>query len=592
MPEPGQTPGVGELLTGYEAGTLRPETVLREAYAAIERRGADSVWIHLVPLDEALGQLEAAGQRRREGATLPLFGVPFAAKDNIDVAGHPTTAGCPAFAYKPEATATVVRWLQAAGAVLVGKTNLDQFATGLTGTRSPYGALSSVFDADYIAGGSSSGSAVAVASRLVAFALGTDTAGSGRVPAAFNGIVAVKPTRGLLSTAGVVPACRSLDCVSILAHTVEDATRVLDAARGPDPEDAYSRVATGPPASLGAAFRFGVPPRAQREFFGDEAAALLYERALDRLESLGGRRVEIDLTPFRAAADLLYEGPWVAERLASIRPFFEAHAEDVHPVVRAIVGRASSLSAVDVFQGMYRLEALRKAAAAQWAGMDVLALPTAPTIYRHAAIERDPIRLNGNLGYYTNFVNLLDCGAVAVPAGVRPNGLPFGISLIAPAFHDEMLCALGMRWQGERGPVAAATSVARPVRLAVVGAHLSGQPLNRELVDRQARLVRAGRTAREYRLYALAGTTPPKPGLVRVTDGTGEGIEVEVWELTEAGFGSLVAAVPAPLAIGTVTLEDGEPVKGFLCEAHAIQGAEDISAWGGWRAYRAGRGGS
>jgi allophanate hydrolase len=433
---------------------------------------------------------------------------------------------------------------------------------------------------------------VAVASRLVAFALGTDTAGSGRVPAAFNGIVGVKPTRGLLSTAGVVPACRSLDCVSILAHTVEDATRVLDAARGPDPEDPYSREATGPPSRLGVAFRFGVPPRAQREFFGDEAAALLYERALDRLESLGGRRVEIDLTPFRAAADLLYEGPWVAERLASIRPFLEAHAEDVHPVVRAIVGRAASLSAVDVFRGMYRLEALRKAAGAQWAGMDVLALPTAPTIYRHAAIERDPIRLNGNLGYYTNFVNLLDCGAVAVPAGVRPNGLPFGISLIAPAFHDEMLCALGMRWQGERGPVVGATSVARPVRLAVVGAHLSGQPLNRELVDRQARLVRAGRTAREYRLYALAGTTPPKPGLVRVTDGTGEGIEVEVWELSEAGFGSLVAAVPAPLAIGTVTLADGEPVKGFLCEAHAIQGAEDISAWGGWRAYRAGRGGS
>ena len=592
MPEPGQTPGVGELLAGYEAGTLRPETVLREAYAVIERRGADSVWIHLVPRDEALGQLEAAGRRRREGATLPLFGVPFAAKDNIDVAGHPTTAGCPAFAYKPEATATVVRRLQAAGAVLVGKTNLDQFATGLTGTRSPYGSLSSVFDADYIAGGSSSGSAVAVASRLVAFALGTDTAGSGRVPAAFNGIVGVKPTRGLLSTAGVVPACRSLDCVSILAHTVEDATRVLDTARGPDPEDAYSREATGPPSRLGVAFRFGVPPRAQREFFGDEAAALLYERALDRLESLGGRRVEIDLAPFRAAADLLYEGPWVAERLASIRPFLEAHAEDVHPVVRAIVGRAASLSAVDVFQGMYRLEALRKAAGAQWAGMDVLALPTAPTIYRHAAIECDPIRLSGNLGYYTNFVNLLDCGAVAVPAGVRPNGLPFGISLIAPAFHDEMLCALGMRWQGERGPVVGATSVARPVRLAVVGAHLSGQPLNRELVDRQARLVRAGRTAREYRLYALAGTTLPKPGLVRVTDGTGEGIEVEVWELSEAGFGSLVAAVPAPLAIGTVTLADGEPVKGFLCEAHAIQGAEDISAWGGWRAYRAGRGGS
>ena len=591
MAEPGQTAGVGELLAGYAAGTLRPDTVLREAYAAIARRGADSVWIHLVPLDDALGQLEVAAQRRRAGGVLPLFGVPFAIKDNIDVAGQPTTAGCPTFAYKPEATATVVQWLQAAGAILVGKTNLDQFATGLTGTRTPYGALSSVFDPDYIAGGSSSGSAVAVAARLVAFALGTDTAGSGRVPAAFNGIVGVKPTRGLLSTAGVVPACRSLDCVSVLAHTVEDAARVLEVARGPDPEDPYSREAVGPPPALGAEFRFGAPRRAQREFFGDEAAAALYERALDRLESLGGRRVEIDLAPFRAAADLLYEGPWVAERLASIRPFFDAHPEDVHPVVRAIIGRASPLSAVDVFQGMYRLEALRRAAGAQWAGMDVLVLPTTPTIYRLRAIEGDPVRLNGNLGYYTNFVNLLDCCAVAVPAGLRPSGLPFGISLIAPAFHDEMLCALGMRWQGETGPAPPVVSRGRPVKLAVVGAHLSGQPLNRELTDRDGRLVRTCRTAPEYRLYALSGATP-KPGLVRVADGRGAAIEVEVWELAEAEFGGFVAAVPAPLAIGTVALEDGEAVKGFVCEAHAVQGALDISAWGGWRAYRAGRGGT
>jgi allophanate hydrolase len=592
MAEPGQTGGVGELLAGYAAGTLRPETVLREAYAAIAGRGADSVWIHLVPLDDALGQLEAAAQRRRARGVLPLFGVPFAIKDNIDVAGQPTTAGCPTFAYKPEATATVVRRLQVAGAILVGKTNLDQFATGLTGTRTPYGALSSVFDPDYIAGGSSSGSAVAVAARLVAFALGTDTAGSGRVPAAFNGIVGVKPTRGLLSTAGVVPACRSLDCVSVLAHTVEDAVRVLEVARGPDPEDPYSREAVGPPPALGAEFRFGAPRRAQREFFGDEAAAALYERALERLESLGGRRVEIDLAPFRAAADLLYEGPWVAERLASIRPFFDAHPEEVHPVVRAIIGRASSLSAVDVFQGMYRLEALRRAAGAEWAGMDVLVLPTTPTIYRLRAIEGDPVRLNGNLGYYTNFVNLLDCCAVAVPAGLRPSGLPFGISLIAPAFHDEMLCALGMRWQGESGPAPPVVSRARPVKLAVVGAHLSGQPLNRELTDRGGRLMRTCRTAPEYRLYALAGATPPKPGLVRVADGRGAAIEVEVWELAEAEFGGFVAAVPAPLAIGTVALEDGEAVKGFVCEAHAVQGALDISAWGGWRAYRAGQGGT
>jgi allophanate hydrolase len=421
----------------------------------------------------------------------------------------------------------VVRRLQEAGAILAGKTNLDQFATGLTGTRSPYGALSSVFDPDYIAGGSSSGSAVAVAARLVAFALGTDTAGSGRVPAAFNGIAGLKPTRGLLSTAGVMPACRSLDCVSILARTVEDAARVLDVAQGPDAADPYSREPVAAPAPLGAGFRFGVPAAAQLEFFGDEAAARLYKRALERLEVLGGRRVTIDLAPYRAAADLLYAGPWVAERLAALGPFFGAHPEDIHPVARSIVGRASTMTAVDVFAGMYRLEDLRRQAAAQWAGMDVLALPTTGTIYRHAAVEADPVRLNNNLGYYTNFVNLLDCCALAVPAGARPSGLPFGISLIAPAFHDERLIALGTMWQP--GQDARARGAAAPARaagegrvaLAVVGAHLTGQPLNRELTDRGARLVRATRTAPVYRLYALAGARPRKPGLVRVEGGAG-----------------------------------------------------------------------
>ena len=369
MAEPGSTPGIGPLLAAYAAGSRAPAGVLRELYATLERRGADHVWIHVLPLEDALRQLEAAEGRRGAGAALPLFGVPFAIKDNIDVTGHPTTAGCPAFAYKPEATATVVRRLLAAGAILVGKTNLDQFATGLTGTRSPYGALSSVFDPDYIAGGSSSGSAVAVAARLVAFALGTDTAGSGRVPAAFNGIVGLKPTRGLVSTAGVMPACRSLDCVSVLAHTVEDAARVLDVARGPDPADPYSRESGPAPAALGPGFRFGVPAAAQLEFFGDEAAARLYERALERLEALGGRRVTIDWAPFRAAADLLYAGPWVAERLAALGPFFDAHPEDIHPVVRSIVGRATTMTAVDVFAGMYRLEDLRRRAGAQWAGM-------------------------------------------------------------------------------------------------------------------------------------------------------------------------------------------------------------------------------
>jgi len=595
MAEPGTMPGIEALLAAYADGSRTPAAVLRELYATLARRGNDHVWIHVLQIEDALRQLEGVEARRRTGIPLPLFGVPFAIKDNIDVAGHPTTAGCPAFAYKPEATATVVRRLQHAGGILVGKTNLDQFATGLTGTRSPYGALSSVFDPDYIAGGSSSGSAVAVAARLVAFALGTDTAGSGRVPAAFNGITGLKPTRGLVSTAGVMPACRSLDCVSILARTVEDAARVLDVARALDAADPYSREPGPPPGPLGASFRFGVPAAPQLEFFGDEAAGRLYERALERLEALGGRRVTIDLAPFRAAADLLYSGPWVAERLAALGTFFDAHPEDIHPVVRAIVGRASAMTAVDVFAGMYRLEKLRRQAEAQWAGMDVLALPTTGTIYRHAAVEADPVRLNSNLGYYTNFVNLLDCCALAVPAGTRPSGLPFGISLIAPAFHDERLIALGTMWQHEpdahaRGPAARPRAAGEHlVALAVVGAHLTGGPLNRELTERGARLVRAARTAPVYRLYALAGAGPRKPGLVRVEEGAGASVEVEVWTLSEAAFGSFVAAVPPPLAIGTLLLEDGAAVKGFLCESHAVAGAEDISRYGGWRAYLAGR---
>ena len=597
MAEPGRTPGVEPLLAAYAAGARDPRDVLRDVYAAIERRGADAVWIHVVPFEDAGAQLEAALAEGAAGTALPLLGVPFAVKDNIDVAGRPTTAGGPAFAYKAEATAMVVRRLQAAGAVLVGKTNLDQFATGLTGTRSPYGALSSVFDAEYIAGGSSSGSAVAVAAGLVAFALGTDTAGSGRVPAAFNGLVGLKPTRGLVSAAGIVPACRSLDCVSILARTAGDAARVLDVARGPDPDDPYSRAPASVPP-LGPRFRFGVPAPSRREFFGDGAAARLYEQALDRLEALGGRRVEIDLAPFREAADLLYGGPWVAERLAALGPFFAAHADEIHPVVRAIVGRAAGLTAVDAFRGLHRLEALRRAAADQWAAMDVLALPTTGTIYRRAAVERDPIRLNDNLGYYTNFVNLLDCCALAVPAGTRPNGLPFGISLIAPAFHDEALLALGVAWERcVETPVAApepgdalAPGAERRVRVAVVGAHLSGQPLNGELTARGARLAGAARTAPVYRLYALAGMRPPKPGLVRVSADRGAAIEVEVWDLAENDFGGFVAAIPPPLAIGTIVLDNGEAVKGFVCEAHAVADALDISEWGGWRDYLAGGG--
>ena len=582
-------PGVRDLVSAYATGQLHPADALRAVHAGIERRGADGVWIHVRPLEATLAELGQVERRRQAGAAVPLFGVPFAVKDNIDVAGLPTTAGCPAFAYKAERTAGVVERLQAAGAVLVGKTNLDQFATGLVGTRSPYGAPASVFHPDYISGGSSSGSAVAVAAGLVAFALGTDTAGSGRVPAAFNGIVGLKPTRGVLSTAGVVPACRSLDCVSIFARDAEDAAVVFAIASGFDPADPYSREGGLPAAPFAVDFRVGAPPPAQREFFGDEGAAHLYEAALERLRALGGQVVEIDLTPFRAAAELLYAGPWVAERLAAIRPFFERHADAMDPVVRSIIGGASRLSATDAFEGLYRLEALRRETGAQWKAMDVLALPTTGTIYTRARIAADPVALNANLGYYTNFVNLLDLSAIAVPAGLRPNGLPFGLSLIAGAFHDEALCGLGAAFA--KGRLAAAGG-RLAVRLAVVGAHLTGQPLNHELTGRGARLVRSARTAPEYRLYALAGTAPAKPGLVRVRPGQGGAIEVEVWELDEAPFGSFVAAVPPPLAVGTLRLDDGGEVKGFLCEPLAVEGARDITALGGWRRYLATGGGA
>jgi allophanate hydrolase len=592
---------IAALRRAYADGATTPEEVLETVYDRIAEAGERPVWIHLVPRAQALGQLAVAAGRRLAGEDLPLFGIPFAVKDNIDVAGLPTTAGCPDFAYVPERSATVVGRLVEAGAILVGKTNLDQFATGLVGTRSPYGACASVFDPRYVSGGSSSGSAVAVAAGLVSFSLGTDTAGSGRVPAGFNNLVGLKPTKGLVSTAGVVPACRTQDCVSIFAGTAGDALAVLRAAGAFDPADPYSRPAPAGaalPARWAPGFRFGVP-RDGLEFFGDEAAAALFAAAADRLEDLGGVRVPIDFTPFRDAAQLLYSGPWVAERLAAIRDFAETSPGSIHPVVRGIVEGARAQGAVDAFLGLYRLAELTRRAEAEWRRMDVMLLPTTGTTYTIEDVLADPVRLNSNLGYYTNFVNLMDLAAIAVPAGFRPSGLPFGVTLVGPAFADGALATLADRLHrlqalpmGGSGklpagppldPEAAAPGTAR---LAVVGAHLSGQPLNRQLTDARARLVRTTRTAAGYRLLALAGTTPAKPGLVRDADAAG-GIELEVWELDAAAFGRFVAEVPPPMAIGTVFLEDGTSVKGFLCEPCALAGAQDITGYGGWRRWLA-----
>ena len=580
----------------YRAGSLRPSQLVAGILQRIERRGDDKVWIHRLPAAEL--EARAAELERRGPGGLPLFGIPFAIKDNIDLAGHPTTAACPDFAYVAKANAAVVESLIAAGALPLGKTNLDQFATGLVGVRSPYGVPGNTFDANYLPGGSSSGSAVAVAAGLASFSLGTDTAGSGRVPAAFNNLVGLKPTRGLLSTRGVVPACWSLDCVSIFALTAADAAVVLRSARGFDAADPFSRREASPARAMPRSFagcRFGVPRADQLEFFGNPDTPALFAAMLARLERLGGERVTIDFEPFLETARLLYEGPWVAERYVAIREFIERRPETLHPVTRDIIGGATRHRAIDAFAAYYRLKALQRKTAPVWDAVDILVAPTAGTIYRIAEVEADPVRLNSNLGRYTNFMNLLDLSAIAVPAGFQRDGLPFGVTLIAPAFADEALCALGAPAQRAAVDKMGATGLALPaaeggdapagqtVCLAVCGAHMSGLPLNHQLTERGARLARKCRTAPNYRLYALTAFAPPRPGMLRAD--TGAAIEVEVWDVPAAAVGSFVDGIPEPLGIGTVTLEDGQQVKGFLCEARATQGARDITSLGSWRQF-------
>ena len=585
----------------YRAGRLTPTSMVEKICNDIEAMGLRPIWISTFPkaavLDRAR-QLEVSSNAQ----SLSLYGVPFAVKDNIDVAGLTTTAGCPAYAYTPAVSATVVQQLERAGAIVIGKTNMDQFATGLVGTRSPYGICSSIFNENYISGGSSSGSAVAVAKSLVSFALGTDTAGSGRVPAAFNQLVGLKPTRGLLSTAGTVAACKSLDCISIFTETCADASRVFQVARGFDPADSYSRQPTpgnGAAPWAVAKFRFGIPQPQALEFFGDTNAKHCYQGAIDSLTSLGGEIVEIDYAPFCAAANMLYAGPWVAERLAAISEFMEAHEREIDPTVRQIILGARRYSAVDVFQAAYRLEELRHETEKTWEQIDVMLLPTAPRTYTIAEVQADPIGLNTNLGYYTNFVNLLDLAAVAVPAGFTAERLPFGVSLIGPAFTDDGLLQLADRLHrklatilggSERflGSIPALSNSDTPpgcIRIAVVGAHLTGQPLNWQLTSRHGRLLETARTQADYKLFALKETTPPKPGLIHAPGFRGPGIEVEIWNLPEDTVGSFIDNIPPPLTIGNIRLADGKWVKGFLAEASALEHATEISEFGGWRNY-------
>jgi allophanate hydrolase len=592
------TETVAELVAAHRAGAVSPAQSVARSFQRIRDHDDPAIFISLRA--EASAMAEAGALAAADRAGLPLYGVPVAVKDNIDVAGLPTTAACPAFSYLPSIDATAVARLRAAGAIIIGKTNLDQFATGLVGVRSPYGIPKNPIRADLIPGGSSSGSAVAVSAGLVPLALGTDTAGSGRVPAMLNNIVGLKPSLGLVSTAGLVPACRTLDCISIFSLTVDDAMTALSVIAGADAADPFSRkLPLAAMTAFPAPLRLGIPRPGQLIFFGDKVSEQAFEAALKRWTALGATLVEFDLEPFYETARLLYEGPWIAERYLVIRDLLASSPEAIHPVTREITIAGARLSATDTFAALYRLQALRRVCERIFASLDAIVLPTAPTTYSTAQVLANPVELNSRLGTYTNFVNLLDLCGLALPAAMRADGIPFGITLLAPTGHDAQLAGIGRSFHADTGLSMGSKGLHQPplaplpdeprdeIAIAVVGAHLSGMALNSELRALGGRLIKAASTAPDYALYALKGTTPPKPGMLRIEAGAGSSIEVEIWALSPASFGTFVATVPAPLSIGTIRLNDGSGVQGFLVEAAAINGARDISQFGGWRAFMA-----
>ncbi|AMA60802.1 allophanate hydrolase [Bradyrhizobium sp. CCGE-LA001] len=580
---------IAAIVAAHRAGTLTPAQTVARTYQRIRDRNDPATFISLRDEKDAIAEAERL--TRADAASLPLYGVPVAVKDNIDALGFPTTAACPAFSYTPTRDATAVARLRAAGAIIIGKTNLDQFATGLVGVRSPYGIPRNSIRDDLVPGGSSSGSAVAVGAGLVPLSLGTDTAGSGRVPAMLNNIVGLKPSLGMISTTGLVPACRTLDCISVFALTVDDAALALSVMAAPDQADPFSRERPLQPITpFPQNLRLGVPRSGQLIFFGDKKAEAAYADALKRWAALGATLVEFDLEPFYETARLLYQGPWVAERYLVIKDLLASAPEAIHPVTREITAAGARLTAADTFSALYRLQGLRKIAERTFTDIDALVLPTAPTAYTTAQVLANPIELNSRLGTYTNFVNLLDLCGLAVPASMRADGIPFGITLLAPAGHDALLASIGRVFHAdakgaEQAPLAPLpASSSDEIPIAVVGAHLSGMVLNRELTALNGSLIEATRTAPDYKLYAL-NTTPPKPGMLRVETGKGAAIELEIWSLSPSAFGQFVNAIPAPMAIGTVRLADGRSVKGFLVEPEVLGEARDITAYGGWRKY-------
>ncbi|MCA3634445.1 MAG: allophanate hydrolase [Methylobacterium sp.] len=580
----------------YKAGG-KPADILREAYRRIAAAHDPGIFITLQPEAEAIAAAEKLPPFDPVGT--PLWGLPFAAKDNIDAAGMPTTAACPDFAYWPAEDATVVARAKAKGAILIGKTNLDQFATGLVGVRSPYPIPLNAIDPALVPGGSSSGSAVAVARGLVTFALGTDTAGSGRVPAALNNIVGLKPSVGALPGRGVVPACRTLDCVSVFALTVEDAWAAFTAMAGPDSADPFSRAVPLVPQQASEPHPvIGVPRAEDLRFFGDGLQEKAYHAGLAQLESLGAKLVPVDFTAFFETAALLYEGPWVAERHAAIAAFLKTNAASLHPVTRGIISGAEKFDASTLFRAQYRLAELKLAIAPIWRQAGMLAVPTTPVSPTVADLAADPIGPNSRCGTYTNFVNLLDLAACAAPGPFRADGRAAGLTFIAPSGADGRLAAMARAFHQASGVTMGATGAPLPaetgfddpgrdglIEIVVVGAHLSGMPLNHELTSNGGVFRRAVSTAPDYRLHALAGGPPKRPGLLRVAAGTGHAIATEVWALPPAGFGRFIAGIPSPLGIGTLKLSDGTAPKGFLVEPEGLIGSTDISTLGGWRAY-------
>lgn len=574
---------IGDFQKAYANGRTLEE-VMRGVWEAIRDEPDDGIFISKTPWETVKRRVDEI-----TGMDLPIFGIPYVAKDNIDVAGLPTTAACPDFSYDPTESATVVRLLDEAGAICFGKTNLDQFATGLVGVRTPYPVPKNPFDEAYLPGGSSCGSAVAVAKGLVAFSLGTDTAGSGRVPAAFNELIGLKPTLGQISTRGIVDACKTLDCVSVFAHSCADADTVLKITGKYDPLEAWSRKGPERQKRFPATFRFGVPSAGDLKFFGWEEAAGLFVKAAETFTELGGEAVEITMEPFLSAAKLLYEGPWVTERYVGIREFLETNPDSVFPVTRSIILGGKDPLASDFFEARYKLAECKRLADIEMAKVNFILVPTTPRNFTVQEVEADPVRLNSILGTYTNFMNLLDYSALALPASRYQGKIPWGVTVFADVWMDRALLELGGKYERAilRDVPAVTADGFDEIHLVVCGAHLQGMALNGQLRDRGGYLVSCGKTLPCYRMYLVpaGGGLPERPALVRVADNEGAAIETEVWALSTEAFGDFVSKIPSPLGIGKVLLEDRKSVPGFIAEPIAVVGARDISEYGGWRAW-------